>query len=986
MNQDSSRVCSNCGTALSSKIIPAAGGTPEPAELPDWLFELTEEPAAAPAASPLDEEPASAALPDWLSDILGETPGAAEETAIAEEPLAPAELPAWFSDFATEPPASAEAPPVEEELPDWLAGIVGSEPAAAQESPVEEELPDWISGSVPEKPAPIAEEALAMWGFEASPSYAPDVSAEMPEWLLATADAPAAPEPQGPTSLPAWLLATADKPSPLEEPVIQELPAWLLQGAEEVPPPSRPARESVTPPTRRPLIFEPEPVQPAASEEAEPDWLSGILVEEPEPAPVSPAPRVEAEPDWLSGILVEEPEPAPVSPAPHVEAEPDWLSGILVEEPASTPAAPTSPQATMPDWLAGIMTEEPEAAPARPAPAEEAVPDWLSGILLEEPASAPAQPTPTEEAVPDWLSGIFVEEAEPTPAQPKPAVSGEALPDWLAGVIVEEPAPAVIAPEGPFKEETPDWLSALTEEAAPPSTEKPGVPAAPVVAETPDWLAGLGVKEPERPVSGEAAPGERRAPRAAMPDWLKDVTPPSEVAVLKPTAPAFVPDETEAASAAEDVESALFGESEAPAAVFAEGAMPDWLRDLAPTESGQPPAEEETPLEDETLVRAEVPAWLQGLRPPGTGPLPPLPEAEITTPEAPGGEGRLARAEIPDWVQELRPAMTAGRTTEKALFPELTEKEGPLAGLVGVLPAGLLVDMPADFEAPPNPVIPESVIAQAQLWQALLEQPRGVKRPVAQQRIRPGEGEMATRWLVTLVLVAVTVLGLLLGDAQMSQALSKPHIENLAHAIQALESGNTVIVAVEYGPAEAGEMTPIAEALIGHLKDRGVRIVMVSTLPEGAGLAQGLLAASDEAASLSAQAVYLPGSSNGIAMFMSGAVEDAQLLVVLAGRTERLRWWVEQNNASRPNAPLPMGIGVSAAVGPLVLPYLETPAVKGWLVGFPDVVAYCEFRGIPSERALSGQLDALLLTHWAALGLLLFGLLYYMARGKKGVS
>ncbi len=1001
MNQDGSRVCSNCGTALSQKSIPATGRTPESAELPDWLFELNEEPAAAPVASPLVEEPASTSLPDWLSDILGETPGDAEQTEGAEETLAPAELPSWLSDFAEETPTSAEPPAIEEALPDWLAGIAGSAPAAAQASPAITELPDWISGPAPEKPAPaalIVEEAPALWDFEASPAFAPEVYAEMPDWLLATADAPAALEPQGLASLPSWLLATADKAAPLEEPEAQQLPAWLLQGAEEVRTPSRPkpadvqavsrpARESAAPPTRRPPVFTPEPAQPAPSAEAEPDWLSGILVEEPEPAPAQPAPRGEAEPDWLSGILLAEPAATPAPPAAPQEAIPDWLTGIMAEEPAAAPAPPAPAEGAVPDWLSGILLEEPEVAPAQPAPTEAVVPDWLSGILLEEPVPAPTQPAPTEEAVPDWLSGIFVEQAEPITAQPEPALLGEALPDWLAGVLVDESAPVASPKTPPQKEETPDWLSALTAEAASPFVEKPGAPVAPVVEETPDWLAGFGVEEPERPAVGQAAPAVSSAPRAAMPDWLKDITPPSEVAALKPVAPAFVPDESEAAGAVEDVESALFGESEAPAAALEEGAMPDWLRNLAPTEPGQPSVEEEIPLEDETIVRAEVPVWLQGLRPPGTGPLPPLPEVETRTPEAPGGEGRLVRAEIPDWVQELRPAMTAGREgAEKALFPEVTEKEGPLAGLVGVLPAGLLVDMPADFEAPPGPVIPESVIAQAQLWQTLLEQPRGVKRPVAQQRVRPGEGEMATRWLVTIVLIAVTILGLLLKGAGMSQAFSKPHIESLAKAIQALESGNTVIVAVEYGPAEAGEMTPIAEALVEHLRNRDVNLVMVSTLSEGAGLAQGLLAASAQTTSPAEQAVYLPGSSNGVAMFMREGGEDARLLVVLAGRTERLRWWVEQNNALRPGAALPLGIGVSASVGPLVSPYLETPAVKGWLVGFPDMVAYREFRGIQSDDSLSSQLNALMLTHWAALGLLIFGLLYYVARGKKGAA
>ena len=419
--------------------------------------------------------------------------------------------------------------------------------------------------------------------------------------------------------------------------------------------------------------------------------------------------------------------------------------------------------------------------------------------------------------------------------------------------------------------------------------------------------------------------------------------------------------------------------------------VPEWLKDLGPaTEEGIPFGESYVE-EDENLARAEVPGWLQDLRPPGTGPLPPLPEARAVDGEPRSEIEGLARAEIPDWVQKLRPEPTAEGevAVSRDFLPAVLEDEGPLAGLLGVLPATMVVDMPLDFAGASRPEIPEAVVAQAQLWQRLLEQPRSVERPVAQQRVRSGAGEPVSRLLVTVLLIAVTVFGLLAGEPQFSQALSNPHIEALGTAIDALAPGDVVIVAVEYGPAEAGEMSTIAEALLEHLAEKQVQVIAVSTLPEGVGLAYGLLDKVGLSNALPAErSSFLSGAANGVAMFLSEGEADGELLIVLSARAERLRWWIELNNVSRSVDgvsidPLPIGVGASASVAPMAAPYLASSNVKGWLAGFPDVVAYREFRGV-TDSYFNRRLDALLLSHWVALALLIFGLCYYLAAGKKG--
>ncbi|MBN2390691.1 MAG: zinc-ribbon domain-containing protein [Anaerolineae bacterium] len=975
---------------ISLPTLPTAKeGALEPEELPDWLLELTEQSLGKSTETPSAAEPTpSDQFPDWLSSLTGDTAdNLTDETSnifsvdesTPEEESAFSELPDWFSELTGDTSAPGAAEPEEtaaDATPDWLAGLLEDETAegeveatsdltasslaasgleeAAEEEPVLEELPDWLSDLTPEEPATASVEDIfemappsSAWEAVApaepapsSPDFAAEPRAEFPEWLLATA----VPTPPGeaPISqpLPEWLSKNAEEFAPTQEAGepsdAGQFPAWLMKGAE-------PGTVSAAP--RMPASSHPEPVKiqkpahPAVETVPTPS-----AVAKPEEAPQASAPESGAPesgtPDWLLGIYEEEIEPQTITPAAEVTSEaeetagglPDWLAGIYGEEEGElqVPISTTEPEETgdetgeaangLPDWLAGIYSEEEE--------------EPLGAVFTAEPEDEEIAP---ETAVPDWLAGVMAE--EPIPEQPQVSTEGEEA----------SPAP------GETADNLPDWLAGLVTET--PAEEERPTPFA-----------------TESPIFTEAAPEEPSPATATTPDWLKGVTAVDKELALKQEHPAFVPSEATSGTFEEEYEEP----------VLEGGEIPDWLKGLKP--SAPSSVEEEAAFiervsEDESLVRAEVPSWLQGLRPPGTGPLPPLPEmmmpgADVPPPE----EGGLVRAEIPDWVQQLRPVPSA-KGEQRPL--ELAETEGPLAGLRGVLPSGLAMDMPTDFQPAPPPAIPESIVAQAQLWQKLLEQPRSVQRPVAQHRTRSGKGQLATRLIVAVILLAVTVLGLLWdNNIPLSQAIIQPHIEHLSKAIDALESGDTVIVAMEYGPAEAGEMTTLAEAVMQHLADRNAQMIVVSTLPEGTGLIQGLLEPLDLTNSLPAgQTAYLSGSSNGVAQFLSKPAE-AKMIVVLAGRAERLRWWVEQNNATQA---LPMAMAVNAATAPLAMPYLETSSVVGWMVGLPDVAAYQQFRLLTSS-ILDSQLNALMLTHWAALALLLFGLFYYLALGKKGAS
>jgi len=922
-------------------------------ELPDWLSSLTDE--ETPESVPEEEE-----RPTGLTGLTFEEPQEPGEEMPARKEagtVVPPELPDWMSDISEPEPVYEEAEEEEAlaplELPDWMSDV--SEPEPAYEEFLEKETiaplesPEWVSGDVGDKA-----------GFGAP------VESQLPDWILKNADKEPAAVPFEPRALPSWLLAKALPEAAQSQPAPPvELPAWLLTHADQAPPPAK---------------------QPPV------DWREAVMeeIKEPEMALPEQAPLEEETPDWMAGLLAEEPAEEITEPGLE-EGEADWFRGTVAEEPEELEQAPAAQE--LPDWLGGIDIEEPTPG-GLPEPEEELapaeMPDWLAGVVeetaLEEEV---AEETPVLEKLPDWLSGMGIEETpaeEPAPFEAEQPQ--EQLPDWVRGVT-EEPVT-----EAPPSEALPDWLTETEEEA--PVSDQAGIfagePPAPAV---PDWLSDLadvtGMGETGSAVFTEASiedlQPEAPALASAGPDWLPQ-TPDSDLMGLEPVAPAFIPE------AMEDIEAeAPTPPGEGDLEAEAEQAPPSWLSELVPSVlEEESPIFEELPA-DESLARAEVPMWLQELRPPGTGPLPSLPEgagrpeAEIPSEDM----GGLARAEIPDWVQALRRATTleeAGTQLEPA------EQLGPLAGLPGVVSPVLAVDIPADFQVPPRPEIPEAIVQQAQLWQQLLEQPRGKTRLVARQRARPGAGTTIVRLLVSALLIIAAVVGFVVVDNRLSstQPDSRPGIAAFRDMLQALQPGDSVILAVEYGLAETAEMQPIAETLIEHLADRQVDVIAVSTLPEGVGLIYELLEASGVTNRLpEGTSPYLPGTYSGIANFLKPYHDerDGPLLLILASRADRVRWWVEQNNVSQ--EPLPMGVAVSASIGPRVAPYFNAESIQGWLVGLSDMVTYREFNGDSLRIAnyildFGRILDALMLTHWAASGLILFGLLYALAAGKKGTK
>ena len=251
--------------------------------------------------------------------------------------------------------------------------------------------------------------------------------------------------------------------------------------------------------------------------------------------------------------------------------------------------------------------------------------------------------------------------------------------------------------------------------------------------------------------------------------------------------------------------------------------------------------------------------------------------------------------------------------------------------------------------------------------------------------------------IVRIILAAVFVLGSLaalwlLPPSNLAATVSMGNTvgpQLFVDSVDALQPGETAIVAVEYGWAQAEEMTAIANAILHHLMDQEVNVIAVSTMAEGTAVIPHLLESNKLSNVISGNALYLSGSASGIAGFLSEPdAQSASMLIVLSSQYERIRWWIEQNKiaaGTTGNLPLLVNTGLSASVGPLTAPYLDEHNTHGWVIGFQDSVNYQALRGL-QDREQTRILGVLLVMHWSAIILLIIGFLYTLVAGKKRIA
>jgi hypothetical protein len=960
------------------------------ANLPDWLRDVAQSEQNEPPTTPPTEEPQAESSEDvvdegddWLFELDASEGGEPQPDVSSDE--------------------AAPTPTTEDELPDWLGELDPPGTAMLGQSGAEEEpstgpelegedLPDWLIDEAEDEDTPAESDADEM-------SDADVIADDVPDWMREDAqpddsqDEEESPDEEevlddltldsaADTSLTGWLAEFDMEDEESEETAAEEIEAkrsltdWLTTFDEEdLVPDEKPAETTL-----------PED----AGEEDLPDWITevdeaGETTETEAEEPTTPEFAAETEPtaeddafDWLSDLddIEESPDEELMAEAATEEDEglADWLdSDISIDSSLAT--GDTGP---LPDWLDDLEPTGEEAAPSndtgeldstmedlfgeKPKDATGEL-EWLAETEDEELAAeseeddsslAPLvgaaaaagaaalagdigqddEDTPEEE--PDWLSELAdfdpnevvdsAEEAEEVEEEIETAVP-ESIP--------EEPAtePEVDLEVDAIFEATEsadqdsfdidDELLGADEGDAGDWADIDGILAGKGDETLPDWLEQLDEisdSEIESFDTGDLPPEE-------IPEW---------VASLRPS------DTDDFASA---LPSALFTDSDTSELLdtgdLADGELPDWL-DASSIDEKSAATDKSSSgwfSEEEMEDAAELESILADL-PPAQAP-----------------EDMLQKAEIPDWLEELKPRELTGEAapvTESRL-----ESSGPLAGMPNTIAIEPIIAMPRAASAPGSYSISPEQVQQARLLQQLVQE--GPPPPQVGEAAISARGLAGLRILVAILLLAAVAIGLY--GPSILKSKSPASVPTPAAAVNTAVSdaaGETVLVAFEYTPALAAELDPEAKMLLAQINANGSSILTTSQYAAGTAVAKAMTEPYDvlslglipgEAIGLRQLGSCL-GEDNQVstctifndralndetAKTMAEAMADVGLVVLFTGERSSLVNWVEQVGAS---SDIPIIIGTTQSLEPVVVPYFATTQVAGYINGLPATVAY----------------------------------------------
>lgn len=888
--------------------------------MPDWLRDLGE-PEAPPAAHV--EQPDADDLPGWLrADVERAADSGADATA--------ADVPDWLRDLETEagatPDTSGRHAPAEADH-------------AAHVEDVQDATPDWLRDLDADTHAPVppASEATPEWPSPAE--HGAEAQSDTPAWLQSDEHGDAAPASSGPadaveeeSGVPGWL-----EQAPLDE--VREVMANDQEISPDIAPFSFEGQTdsgSATPPSDAPAWL--QSPSDETEERTTSSWLDALT------SPPSPAPEPDDAaldvPSWLQDVNTTEgaeAEPfeslAPGSTAPY--DMPAWLR-------ADEQEAEGAEAGEAPAWLQSEQRVE-SADETPPWPQEETqqtppggdVPAWLqAGGRAETPGGDMPAWLPPEEHEHDTTPGEVPEWLQATGAAPPPAETPGEVPEWLHA---DETDTAEAAQEAaPAAEDVPAWLQHA--DVAPGDVMAPGDQ----VDHVPEWLAsesaGAADTQPE-PAADDHVPEWLRADAAGdtqqhddVPPWLRDDSGaplPTSGAPGEAQLPAWLKD------APVDVPPPA-GEAE-PAAAAPVSDASTWFNDIEAAPIEEPAAEEP---ESEFLGGTELPAWLS-------------PSAAQR--EQPSEAAQREAREL-DWLQRL------GGIEEEA-------------------PSTVPDDAGPPLTPPTAPVRSQAHLQAVALLERLAAQPTEELASLPETAPAARRRSGAER-LLYLALLLVVLAGLLV--PALSASLNVPPVamsaRPLFNVLNTLNENDVVLVGYEWNARRISELRPLEQAVIGQLLAKKVKLVIVSTDPQGTLVAFNLRGALAQAGYESRGLDYLwlgykPGGEvalRSLAQDLPGALrsdfygDDANIsplaqgfrtnkpltsldafsaVLVLADEPLDVQSWMEQIHRSVPQKPI--AFLLPAETAPITQPYMRQANVY-YLAGKSGALAYEELRGTPA--------------------------------------
>ena len=849
---------------------------------------------------------------------------------------------------------------------------IGQKPTKKNTGELESVLPDWLR-DVRQQARESADENAAHEAAQpkVQKNEAPDLLAglasqaqadddEIPDWLTDINPTAKAKPSESPSRDPETDVSREDSSSRMGEPKGQsetqeqkdDLSEWF-------------SRAAVQP-------SEPFIVEPGESQDSS-DWMSKLdasaALQKPTP------PKEEEDLSWLRNLEA----------SAKQSAEPSETKQDLGWTPGAASSQPSSQEEDL-SWLnnlGGIDEPQGKSVPAQSTPPkEEEDLSWLNNLGGTPESSKPTQPPASQEDL-SWLNnlGRTSELSQQEPAKPSPQ---EDL-SWLNNLGETAEPSSATSVQPPAAQEDLDWLNTLGRTPEP-SQQESTQPSSP---EGLSWLNDIEgtseVTDPSSPLFSprHTAPLAGEAQNESVPDWLKSATekpsmPPLGAGALDWFASHGLEEDHALATPESLAEksSDLTEEFSSFDQTPAQPASPESNIFTSPSES--PPSTNE---DVDSLLSMNIPDWLSNAVELGASHT-----SVQQTESAPPEEGEsLAPVELPSWVQAMRPVEALIPEAASGIENQAPEREGPLAGLRGVIPLlpigssrrpkALSLTLQATDEHQASAGLLEQILASETAPRPLV-----TSDSLASQRV--------LRWALTGLVIVVLGAMILLRSQSMPITTALPvHVSSASNAIATIPENAPVLVVLDYEPSLAGEM----EAVSGPFLDniillRHPSLSFLSTSPNGSALVERLMtntkinvSAPDGLGYRAGEGYfnlgYLPGGSAGVLTFVespqtaipSSDVENFSqyaAVIVLTDHAESGRVWVEQLYARKQSDPAlanqPLLVIASAQAGPLLQPYVSSRQIAGMISGLPDAARYEFVNSVPPGIAR---------TYWDAFGI-----------------
>jgi hypothetical protein len=723
-----------------------------------------------------------------------------------------------------------------------------------------------------------------------------------------------------------------------------------------------------------PSFLKPEQENPP-EEPVHPEYYARTMFLDPDK--LNP-PKEEGSSAKPSAFKPEEPHPAAGIEQPDVST----LSSFIKSEETKPPRGiEPSDLYDMPSFLKS-EAEPPAGEPANPEYYARTM--FLNPDKLNPPQEVkkPAEPQPSKEAGQPDLSSLasFIKSEEVKPSQEAEASGLFDMPSFLKSA--EETPPAEpsnpeyyakttflnpeklnppVEPEKPV-EESNGWD--VTHTLPPPPSEEPAAQPEPLsedffknldfLNETPSAQEN---KETVNPFEGFSA---------------ETVEKPAEEPVSGPTEPALPFDFSLNETPAGEQTPFNFNEGEqnpfnAPAQETPKS-NEDWLADFR-AKSEAPASPEKTEEINIPFVFPDQPSWTDQ-------------QEAAAAPPAEAEEASLMPAELPGWVQAMRPTDNTARPfTPPAVVARRPEEQSPLSGIEGILPSE-----PVSEEYPEGPSysanlnLTDKQRAQADLFRKMLA---ARTMPYKIGKETAGGYSRVIRWVVSGILLLAVILVTFYGSGAFGSPAYYPR-ESLAsyQVLNDLPAGSNLLIAMDYSTAYSGEIESAVLPAINMLYHNGDHLVFLSTSPSGPALADEMMAqiissgaypnlkTSDQIFNLG----YMPGGPAallGIAKDLRGtapnlangqsawqnsslvnikSVSDFSAILLLTDSAESARSWAEQVLPSTAKAKLIVATSTQAA--PFIRPFYESGQLSGLITGLEGGITLEKLTGTIQKAGL----------------------------------